>query len=286
MPVIVGAPRSGTTLLRFMLDSHPQLAIPPETGFLIPAATLVDDRVDPRELYRLITNYPPDFPGWDDFGVAREQLWREMERLEPFTVAGAVRAFYRLYAQKQNKPRYGDKTPVYCGHIAAIGRLLPEARFIHILRDGRDVALSLRKTWFAPGKDMTTLARHWREIVLSGREAGMAPDRYCEVRYEELVRAPQAILETVCRFIALPFDPASLSYWTRTPERLREHKTRRRLDGSVVVTHEQRLEQQRLTMRPPQADRISAWRTEMTPAERAEFHSAAGDLLGELGYEP
>jgi len=85
MPIIVGAPRPGTTLLRFMLDTHPEMAIPPETGFLA---------------------------------------------LFPH--------FYQLYASRFAKPRWGDKTPSYCHHMQNIEEVLPEAHFIHIIRDGRD----------------------------------------------------------------------------------------------------------------------------------------------------
>jgi hypothetical protein len=190
-----------------------------------------------------------------------------------------------MYAAGQNKPRYGEKTPGYCEHLPAIRKLLPEAHFVHVIRDGRDASLSLRARWFAPGQDMPTLAAHWNRLVRSAREAGMGSASYLEVRYEELAANPQPALETVCRFLGLAFHPAMLRYWERTPSRLEEHKTRRRLDGSVVVTHRQRLDQQRLTMSPPQPDRIFRWKTEMTPQEQAKFLAVAGKTLRELGYQ-
>jgi hypothetical protein len=106
-----------------------------------------------------------------------------------------------------------------------------------------------------------------------------------EVRYEELVKNPQPVLEAVCNFAKLDFDPAMLRYWDQTPDRLKEHRTRHRMDGSVVVTHSQRLVQQRLTMQPPQAGRIFRWKEEMTQDEHSEFLRCAGDTLKELGYE-
>jgi hypothetical protein len=106
-----------------------------------------------------------------------------------------------------------------------------------------------------------------------------------EVRYEELVKNPQPVLEAVCSFAKLDFDPAMLRYWDRTPERLKEHRTCHRIDGSVVVTHSQRLAQQRLTMQPPQVGRIFSWKEEMTRDEQLEFLHCAGDTLVELGYE-
>jgi hypothetical protein len=89
----------------------------------------------------------------------------------------------------------------------------------------------------------------------------------------------------VCEFIDSKFDPAMMRYWKRVPDRLREHRGRVAVDGGVLVTREQRLEQQRLTTRPPQPDRIFRWRTEMTASERPEFARVAGDTLSEFGYE-
>jgi hypothetical protein len=285
MPFLVGAPRSGTTLLRFMLDAHPALAIPPETGFLAGAAELVSDACDARErLFRLVTTSPPAAPSWPDFGLDSNEFRQRLGAIEPFDIAEGFRAFYRMYAERQGKPRYGDKTPGYCEHIGVIERILPESRFVHIIRDGRDTALSLRPLWFAPGRDMKTLALFWRQRVESGRAAGARARAYLEVRYENLVRDPRSVLEPVCAFLELDFDPAMLRYWERTPERLKEHRTRYLLDGSVAVTHEQRLEQQRLTMQPPIPARIARWKVEMTAAEQAEFLESAGDTLQALGY--
>jgi hypothetical protein len=208
-----------------------------------------------------------------------------LQRVEPFTMGEGLRAFYRLYAKRQNKPRYGDKTPTYCEHLPAIRSLLPEARFLHIIRDGRDVALSLRGRWFAPGQDIPTLAGYWSRLVGCAREAGLGSPSYREVRYEDLVTDPRPVLESICSFLGLVFHPAMLRYWERTPSRLNEHRTRRRIDGSVLVTHEQRLDQQRLTMCHPQLGRILRWKTEMTAQEQSEFLAVAGETLKELGYQ-
>jgi hypothetical protein len=143
----------------------------------------------------------------------------------------------------------------------------------------------LRRMWCAPAQDIHTLALYWQRLVRGARESGLHSRAYMEVRYEELVMNPQPVLEAVCKFAKLDFDPAMLRYWDRTPDRLKEHRTRHRMDGSVVVTHSQRLVQQRLTMQPPQAGRIFGWKEEMTRDEHSEFLRCAGDTLKELGYE-
>lgn len=284
MPIIVGAPRSGTTLLRFMLDAHPSLAIPPETGFL-PVVAAHPDTTSPGELYRTITAHPPGSPAWGDFGIDAEVYESCLRQIPAFSVGEGVRTFYRMYAAKHRKIRYGDKTPMYCLHMPAIQALLPEAHFIHIIRDGRDVALSLRKMWFAPGKDIPTLATYWRDLVHGARAASSSVNRYMEVRYEALIHDPESVLRSLCSFIELDFCPQMLRYWEHTPERLKEHRLRRNADGSVIVTHEGRLEQQQLTMQPPRANRVFAWRTDMAADEQREFNRIAHDTLSELGYD-
>ena len=286
MPVIVGAPRSGTTLLRFMLDSHPDLAIPPETGFLVLGAdpSLRREGATREEFFSAITRFPEDSPAWQDFGIPADLFRAELERIEPFRAPDAYRAFYRLYAERMGKSRWGDKTPTYCLHMETIRDLLPEAHFLHIIRDGRDVALSLRQTWFSPGPDMKSQALLWQNCVLSAREQAQRCPAYMEVRYEELIQAPRPALEAVCRFLSLEFHSSMLSYFTRVPERLKEHRARLRVDGSVVVTREQRLRQQHLTARPPDRSRVFAWRQTMTRRERIEFERFAGEGLRACGY--
>ena len=267
-----------------MLDAHPVLAIPPETGFLAPVAAQAR-AISLADLHRIVTTYHPDFTGWSDFGIHAERYWSDLRQIQPFCAAEGVREFYRLYAAKHGKLRYGDKTPMYCQHMPVIQNLLPEAHFIHIIRDGRDVALSLQKVWFAPGKDIPTLAAYWSGLVRSTRQAASFTRRYMEVRYESLIDNPEGVLRSICHFIRLEFNPVMLRYWERTPERLKEHGLRYSRDGSLVVTHERRLEQQRLTTHPPQANRVFAWRTEMCVADQSEFDRVAGDTLRELGYD-
>jgi hypothetical protein len=280
MPVIVGVPRSGTTLLRMMLDAHPQLAIPPETGFLAEVAHLPEGPGARDAVFRAIRGAE----AWDDFQLGEEDLRAELDRHPEDARAEAVRSFYRLYARRFGKPRWGEKTPGYGSHLHRISALLPEAHFVHVIRDGRDVALSVRGLWFAPGDSMEEIARDWcRRIDETRAEAARCP-RYLEIRYESLVLDTEATLRVVDAFADLPFDPGQLAYHRRAPERLAEHRERRTADGQVV-THAQRLRQQEGVTQPPDADRVGFWRKAMTAHERSAFESVAGGLLRELGYD-
>ncbi|HEY9422755.1 MAG TPA: sulfotransferase, partial [Thermoanaerobaculia bacterium] len=234
-PFIVGVGRSGTTLLRLMLDAHPELALPPETGFLLPFFAS-GQQPTREEFLRQVTG----FHTFADAGLSADRFGRELSRLPWFSLARGVRLFYGLYAERHGKRRWGDKTPVYGQHLPAIRGVLPEARFLHLIRDGRDVALSLRERWFAPSREVPDLARHWRDQVAATRAAGLRDAHYLEVRYEDLIFATRPTLERVARFLDLPFH-AEMERYTETARlRLAEVQDQRRPDGSVI-TREQRL---------------------------------------------
>lgn len=286
MPVIVGSPRSGTTLLRLMLDSHPELAIPPETSFLTLGLKLRGRGDKLREkFFRMIVNYPEPAPSWPDFEVPEEAFRAALLEVNPFNVPEGFRAFYRLYAARFGKPRWGDKTPLYCLHLDTVRRTLPEARFVHVIRDGRDAALSLRRMWFSPGREIETQAAYWRKCVLAARRAGLKHPDYLEVRYEDLILDTRETLERICAHVSLDYDDAMLSYYTRAPARLREHKGRTRPDGTTLFTQEQRLRQQERTTEPPDPSCVFAWKRAMSADERRRFQRVAGGLLEDLGYE-
>src|ERR687889_109514 len=140
-PFVVGVGRSGTTLLRMMLDAHPELAIPPEAHFINPFIQVSGRlRFNPRIAANAIVH--DDRRRWSDFGLSEEDLLERFEATRPFTTSDALRAFFELYASKHGKARWGDKTPDYVRKMKKIQKTLPEARFIHVIRDGRDAGLS------------------------------------------------------------------------------------------------------------------------------------------------
>jgi len=199
VPFIVGVGRSGTTLLRFMLDAHSELCIPPETGFLPGAAALLADEANARErFFALVTG----FKTWGDFSVDSERFHDALSALEPFGVSAGVRAFYRTYAERHGKPRFGDKSPNYSTKLPVILAVLPEARFIHIIRDGRDVALSNRDVWFGKDKSVEQLVDIWRRRIAITRQLAAECPHYMELRYEDLVRDSETELRRVDAAVA------------------------------------------------------------------------------------
>jgi hypothetical protein len=287
-PFVVGVGRSGTTLLRMMLDAHPQLAMPPETHF-VPQFIQASGRLrfSPRTATKTIVD--DQHRRWDDFGLEPGELRAELEGQQPFNTAHALRAFYGLYAKRHGKQRWGDKTPDYVRKMRKIQNTLPEARFIHVIRDGRDAGLSQNNRIARRGKDPVKpkeMARRWRKRIIKSRLDAEQVEGYMEVRYEDLVLDTETVLRRVCEHIELDYDPAMLTYHERAGERLQEmagalpaKKGRpEREAGERVAAHA-------LTMEPPKQDRVAVWKREMSEAENAEFEEAAGHILDELGYE-
>jgi hypothetical protein len=284
-PVIVGCPRSGTSLLAVMLDAHSQLAIPPETSFLPNVMGLTGDPDSlRRRFFEIVTADRITISNWSDFGLDKDLFWHRLLALPVFSVAAGTRAFYALYGESQRKRRAGDKTPGYIFTMQHIQALLPEAHFIHVIRDPRDTAMSWRKTWFAPSQDYATLGAFWRQNVEMGRRAAPTLRHYHEIRFEHLVLHPEAELKRLCTYLSLGYEPAMLDSGSRGEARLARLQGRPHVDGRVIERDERTRIHLNL-VRPPMAERVEAWRREMSDAERRQVESGAGPLLRELGYE-
>ena len=279
-PFIVGVGRSGTTLLRLMLDAHPDLAIPPETHFL--HRLHIGEQTNADAFLEILTSAHT----WSDFHLEKQLLAEQLALLAPFNLAEAIRVFFRQYANREGKARWGDKTPYYAECMPHIHGLLPEARFIHLIRDGRDVALSYRDKWFGPGKNLRDAARFWRDRIEHARQQAQSlPDgAYLEIRYEDLVRAPEASLRQIGEPLQLEFHPAMLDYHQGASRRLSEIQDHRDSSGLITVPRDQHLAIHQNTLRPPDPALLEKWQRELTPEENALFTQEAGDLLQQLGY--
>ncbi len=278
---VVGMNRSGTTLLRMMLDAHPQLTIPPETHFvpdLIKAAREPD--ATPEDALAAMKSARE----WGDFGFSDEEMLGRLRALPELKPGPAVRTFYEAYTEQQGKPRWGEKTPTYVQKMKLIQRALPEARFVHVIRDGRDVALSVLDRTV---RELTAadIAKRWRKKIGKAREDSPKLDHYLEIRYEDLILETEPVLRRVAEFIDLPWDDAMLDYHERSGERLKEMARALPGDGRAKeLSVERRMATHAMTTKPPSTDRVARWRTQMTPEQRTGFEAVAGDLLDELGY--
>lgn len=270
-PFFVGCGRSGTTLLRAMFDSHPHMAIPGESHFIAPMALQ-------RARYESTKGFDSESFTTDLLRHPRFRLWSltdgdvrdDIIGDPPRDLAEAVRRVFAMYARSRGKARYGDKTPIYVIHLHLLARLFPDGRFVHIIRDGRDVALSYQDVDFGP-RSLAESALHWKRWVESGREAGrrLGPTAYREVRYEDLLSDPNGVLGALSSFLGLEYDDAMLQY----PDRAAEVVT-----GSAFPRAHERLGL-------PPTKGLRDWRRQMPREDLASFEAIAGDLLEELGYE-
>jgi hypothetical protein len=280
-PFIVGVGRSGTTLLRLMLDAHPEMAIPAETHFLTDLAGRDAKDFTREEFLHVVTGAQT----WPNMAMEPAELAGALDGIKPFSVAEGLRLFYRLYARRFGKERWGDKTPTYRACMPGIQELMPEASFIHIIRDGRDVALSYRGLWFGPGDDLETQAKFWVEQIGMARRDSAQLRRYMEVKYEELVMEPGTTLGKICEWLQLEFHPSMLDYHKSAPARMAEYVRSVVPANQPAVSAERYASIHERTGQPPDRGRIDRWRTEMPEEQLRRFEAMAGALLTELGYE-
>jgi hypothetical protein len=270
-PVALGCVRSGTTMFRAMLDSHPELAVPPEAYFVAPALerrSRYETSTGSLDLDGLITDIAADrsFPDWQ-LGPA---AWSEVRAQALRTVPDVLLALYRAYAHQQGKPRAGDKTPVHLLHIELLAASFPQARFVHIVRDGRDVVPSIMGMSFGPDR-FAEAVLFWQRRVEQGLAGGamLGPERYREVRYEDLVTDPETALRDLCPFLGLEYSAEMLRYHERADDLLGGLRATRHVQG----------------VRRPPTRGLRDWRTALAPHDVALFEALAGDLLDRLGYE-
>jgi hypothetical protein len=202
-------------------------------------------------------------------GIGREELLAMIAGGRPVSYSSLVTAIFDSYGDAQGKALVGDKTPGYVRRMNTLHALWPQARFVHLIRDGRDVYLSMRHrplhhlkagvfdTWSE--KPVLTAALWWELNVRGGRKAGnlLGAGLYYEIRYESLVAHPREECETLSAFLGLPYDDAML----RFNETQRKKKERR-----------------------PITPGLRDWRTQMPAQDLERFEAAAGGLLEELGY--
>lgn len=251
-------------MLRLILNAHSDVAVPPESRFI---TELYDgrDEVDVDRFLRRLANHNR-FALWD---LPIEAVRAELGTVTRARYQAVIDATFSAWARVHGKTRWGDKTPRYVENVPLLARLFPDARFVHLIRDGRNVALSYADVPFGP-KTVGSAAALWAARVGTGMRDGrrLAPGRYVEILYEDLVEDPVGEVKDVCSFLGLAFDPAMLDHTERarsvmlpSADRLNPHVTERPIKG------------------------VRSWETEM-PARHVEiFEAIAGDVLAQLGYE-
>lgn len=261
-PILIGGcGRSGTTLLRVILDSHPNLCCGPESNlFLVGKSHRLS-------LEEIAFKFDLSVPRIIEIEQASTSLAEFIDR------------FFAAYAAARGKPRWAEKTPKNVTALDFIFAHFPNAKFLHVIRDGRDVACSLRthprhkvvndqlvplntRNPWEPG------VLRWVEDVRAGLPFRTDP-RYREIRYEDLVTSPEPTLRVLLEFIGEPWHDNVLHFHA---ERGSSRDVRKFPQNPEAI-------------RPLYSDAVGKWRTEMTSAEAEFFRVHGGPLLIELGYE-
>lgn len=257
---IVGCGRSGTTLLRAMLNSHSQLAVPLESLFIVDYLEAPDD-VSAATLRRMLPR-EHEIREWG-LDVRPEDL----EGCE--TAAGMIERLHRMYARKHGKRSWGQKTPRLVRHADLLRSAFPGCRFVHLVRDPRAVVASLIRS-DVHRSNAYFGARRWVRDVEAGRRCRAAdPAGVLEVRYEDLVTRPEETLRQVTPFLGVAFEPGMLRYAERAEEEYGPYYDR---------IHA------RLT-EAPDPSRVDAWRSRLPRRDVRVVESVCRELMEEYGYE-
>lgn len=268
---IVGCPRSGTTMLQLMLHAHPEIAIPPESRFLVDIYDRREefgDLRDPGNRERLANAIIRQRRRLRDLGLDPQELRQQIVDGSP-TVGSAAAAVFQGYAKRFGKRRWGDKRPAYIQRLDTLLRLFPDAQIIHIIRDGRDCVSSLKRMpWWKGGVIAATST--WRRAMIAGGRARrrLPADTYVEVRYEDLIDDPEGQLRRLCAFLNEEFDAAMLE-----PHRVADVAVPER-----KVWHTQ-------TRREVNDRARERWREDLGPQELRLLEFVAGRHLLAHGYE-
>lgn len=272
---VVGFQRSGTTLLRLMLNAHPEIGIPHDSAelwgtYARRAETVYHGVQAPEDVRRIVDDLlaEPRIRAWQT-ELPREALLGDPL---PSSFAGVMRRFHVVYARAHGKSRWGDKNTGTLVELDRLNALFPRGQIVHLVRDGRDCALSHRSKEYVYGyENVLRVAREWREQVMLCQKMGaMLPrERFHEVRYEDLLADPEGELGRLCEFLGVPFSPRMLEYHHAVDEHV--PADRRSLWP--------------LLDRPPVASNAFKWQTRMSRGDRAIFERTAGELLRHFGYE-
>lgn len=267
-PVIVGGcGRSGTTLMRAILDTHSHIACGPETGFFF-------RRAMPHRNRPILEKTARKF----DFSVDDLRGFLRTSKCH----AEFIDRMLTYYANRQGKPEWAEKSPGNVNEIDYIFTHFPRARFIHMIRDPRDTVCSLRthpkykvvngervETGICKPIDHQMCLPRWLRCVSAGKQ-WRHDARYIEVRYEDLVRFPESTLRQLFSFLGYSWEDRLLEFHKDDKDSVSETKDPQNAD----------------VLRPISTSRIGRYKSDLEEREIRFIEARAGAMMQSLGYEP
>lgn len=284
---IIGNPRSGTTLLRLMMTCHRNIVIPPECGFAIwwrekyrawGNGAAVTDELLSAFVSDLVSS--KKFETWQ---LGADEVMATLRARRPSSYPEAVSCVYEAFAHARGRrcTRWGDKNNFYLHHIAELKEMFPTACFVHIIRDGRNVAcsyLNLRhsriESKYAPRLpgDIREIGEEWRNNILIARRGfeAIGWQQVFELRFEDLVLHPEEKLRELCVFLGEDFDPAMLAY--------NEANRNGELEPKEFLQWKQK------TLRPPMPEETTRYLRELKADDRKAFEAVTEEVLQLYAY--
>jgi len=270
---IVGAARSGTTLLQYMLRSHPDVSLPTaESHFFIPFYDRQDDFGDLTQLENIqklldeIYHSHHYFFDENMHGLNFDaiQLATEIHHANITTIPDIISFIFQKNATAEGKTRWGDKTPYYVLHLDALLEMFPNAQIVHLIRDGRDCAFSmLERKWDLWIFNYYHAAYTWNKYVRAGKAFGKKhPDHYFEIRYEDILDQPETSIKNLCEFLDIDFNQSVINFG--------------KSDGSGKTP---------LLQKPLQKSNQGKWKSNLSKRQRSTFEALASETLAGCGYE-
>lgn len=257
-----------------MLDNHPQLAVANDTHFITRAAKRILRKNSQPLLTPELVEAVLSYRRFYRMGLDEAEVTAAAENCPDY--AEFVSRLYSLRGRKNQKPLSGEKTPDFCRKIPILHTLFPTARFVHIIRDGRNTTLSIL-SWATgskgPGKwslwnedPVGTCALWWRWQAGTGQRDGaiLGHAHYLPVKYEDLVENPEKILQAIALFLGIPYSDAMANY----------HAGKTRYAPGLSA---------KSAWLPP-VKNLRDWRNDMPPEDIDVFDGIAGDFLRENGY--
>ncbi len=265
---ILGAQRSGTTLVRLLLNNHPRIAIPDESTFLMPIlkSKYLKQAISGERLKNFIRylQVNKEFEIWNfDNSKTIDALLNK----KSYSLHGLISVIFKSFCEAKGKPRWGDKTPSFFRKADILSKLFPQAKYLHIVRDGRDVFASYKKMKVMRNYAAVN-ALEWRYKVwkIENFLSGINPSDKITIRYEDLVANPEDVMKQVFNTIEEEYDDGILEF----------HKDSK---YNVGKNHSN------LIYQPISSSNTNKWKKELSKREINIFTTMSSGVLKSFDYE-
>ncbi|OGL43654.1 MAG: hypothetical protein A2W05_08050 [Candidatus Schekmanbacteria bacterium RBG_16_38_10] len=265
---ILGVQRSGTTLLRLILNSHSDIAIPEEAAFLRPIIKkkYIYNEISGKDLKR-IYSYLKNSPHYALWNYDSSKFLNWLKKQHSISLKEFINNLFMSYAESEGKIRWGDKTPSLFRKVDLLYQLFPEAKFIHIVRDGRDVFDS-RRRMDSTKDNAAVMAIEWRYKIYKIERflELLPPSNKYTLRYEDLLINPEETLKNLCGFMQVEYEPQMRDFYRKSKYYVGSHHSK-------------------LIFKPITSENLQKWKKKLSEKEIKVFNLLANRYLKKYGYE-